>query len=179
MERCMQLQQALALVRDIPDFPKSGILFKDITPLLANHQACALITSELAGDTQQYSQVVGIEARGFILGAAIASHSSRGFVPFRKAGKLPHTTISKSYGLEYGVDVIEAHIDAVQPSDSVLIVDDVLATGGTLLAAIELIYELGASISEVVVLYEISFLKGRERILEKYPEITIRSIVAG
>jgi len=178
MERCMQLQQALALVRDIPDFPQSGILFKDITPLLADPQAFSLVTSELAGDRNQYSHVVGIEARGFILGAAIASHSARGFVPFRKAGKLPHTTISKRYGLEYGVDVIEAHIDAVSAGDSVLLVDDVLATGGTLLAAIELIQELGASICEVVVLYEISFLKGRERILEKYPEISIRSIVA-
>jgi adenine phosphoribosyltransferase len=179
MERCMQLQQALALVRDIQDFPQSGILFKDITPLLASPEAFTLVTSELAGDLDSYSHVVGIEARGFILGAAIASFASRGFVPFRKAGKLPHTTISKSYGLEYGVDVIEAHIDALSPNDSVLVVDDVLATGGTLLAAIEIIYELGASISEVVVLYEISFLKGRERILEKYPEINIRSIVAG
>lgn len=179
MERCMQLQQALALVRDIPDFPQPGIIFKDITPLLGNSEAFALITRELAGDADSYSHVVGIEARGFILGAAIASHTGRGFVPVRKAGKLPHTTISKSYGLEYGVDVIEAHIDAVQSSDSVLIIDDVLATGGTLLAAIELIYELGASISEVVVLYEITFLNGRERIQEKYPELTIRSIVMG
>ncbi|CAN2201102.1 Apt Adenine/guanine phosphoribosyltransferases and related PRPP-binding proteins [Candidatus Nanopelagicaceae bacterium] len=174
----MQLQQALALVRDIPDFPHSGILFKDITPLLADPTAFALVTSELAGDAERYSHVVGIEARGFILGAAIASHSERGFVPLRKAGKLPHTTISKSYGLEYGVDVLEAHVDAVREGDSVLLVDDVLATGGTLLASIELIYELGASISEVVVLYEISFLKGREKILTKFPEIIIRSIVA-
>jgi adenine phosphoribosyltransferase len=178
MERCMQLQQALALVRDIPDFPQSGILFKDITPLLTNPEALALVTSELSGDPDTYSHVVGIEARGFILGAAIAIHAARGFVPFRKAGKLPHTTISKGYGLEYGVDVIEAHIDALQSGDSVLLVDDVLATGGTLLAAIEIIKELGASITEVVVLYEISFLQGRKRILEKYPELTIRSIVA-
>lgn len=178
MEHCMQLQQALALVRDIPDFPQSGILFKDITPLLADRDAFALVTAELSGNPDKYSHVVGIEARGFILGAAIAIGASRGFVPFRKAGKLPHTTISKSYGLEYGVDVIEAHIDALQEGDSVLLVDDVLATGGTLLAAIELIHELGAAITEVVVLYEISFLKGRERILERFPEITIRSIVA-
>jgi adenine phosphoribosyltransferase len=178
MESLMQLQQALELIRDIPDFPQSGILFKDITPLLSNPEAFALITSALAGDSHNYSHVVGVEARGFILGAAIASRVQRGFIPIRKAGKLPHTTISKSYGLEYGVDVIEAHIDAVTANDAVLIVDDVLATGGTLLATIELIEELGASIHEVVVLYEISFLKGRERILEKYPNITIRSIVA-
>ena len=175
----MQLQQALSLVRDIPDFPEPGILFKDITPLLADSQALNLVTRELAGDPAQFTHVVGIEARGFILGSAIAVVAERGFIPFRKAGKLPHSTISKSYGLEYGSDVIEAHIDAVTQGDSVLIVDDVLATGGTLLAAIELVHELGASISEVVVLYEISFLKGRERILERYPEIVLRSIVSG
>ena len=179
MEHCMQLQQALALVRDIPDFPQPGILFKDITPLLAEPNAFALVTSELAGDPQKYSHVVGVEARGFILGAAIASHTERGFVPLRKAGKLPYTTIAKSYGLEYGVDVIEAHVDAVKEGDSVLLVDDVLATGGTLMASIELIYELGASITEVVVLYEIAFLGGREKILSRFPEIAIRSIVAG
>ena len=175
----MELKDALSLVRDIPDFPQSGILFKDITPLLADSKALALVTEELAGNRDHYSQVVGIEARGFILGAAIATHAGRGFIPFRKAGKLPHTTVSKSYGLEYGVDVIEAHIDALSADDSVLIVDDVLATGGTLLAAIEIVKELGATISEVVVLYEIGFLKGRERILEKYPDISIRSVVAG
>jgi len=179
MERCMQLQQALELVREIPDFPRSGVLFKDITPLLANPEAFTIVTSALAGNPEDYSHVVGVEARGFILGAAIAQFAERGFVPFRKAGKLPHTTISKSYGLEYGVDVIEAHIDALDPSNRVLLIDDVLATGGTLLAAIDLVRELGATISEVVVLYEISFLKGREKILEKYPDINLRSIVTG
>jgi len=179
MERSMQLHDALSLVRDIPDFPAPGILFKDITPLLANPQAFSIVTQELSGDSAGYSHVVGIEARGFILGAAIATHTGRGFVPLRKAGKLPHTTISKSYGLEYGVDVIEAHIDAVVSEDQVLIVDDVLATGGTLLAAIELIEELGATIAEVVVLYEITALNGRERILEKYPNLVLRSIVNG
>lgn len=175
----MELKDALSLVRDIPDFPQSGILFKDITPLLSDPQAFALIIQELSGDRNLYTKVVGIEARGFILGAAIASFAGRGFTPFRKAGKLPHTTISKSYGLEYGLDVIEAHVDALTTADSVLIVDDVLATGGTLLAAIDIVKELGAAISEVVVLYEISFLKGRERILEKYPDLVIRSVVAG
>jgi adenine phosphoribosyltransferase len=177
MEHSMELSQALSFIRDIPDFPQAGILFKDITPLLANGQALAKITEELASSERNYTCVAGIEARGFILGSAIALSREVGFIPLRKAGKLPHTTISKSYGLEYGSDVIEAHIDAVIPSDRVLIVDDVLATGGTLIAAIEIIEELGASISEIVVLFEIEGLGGRERIAERFPHLTLRSLV--
>ena len=173
----MELAQALSFIRDIPDFPQAGILFKDITPLLANGQALAKITEELASSQSDYTCVAGIEARGFILGSAIALSREVGFIPLRKAGKLPHTTIAKSYGLEYGSDVIEAHIDAVIPSDRVLIVDDVLATGGTLIAAIEIIEELGASISEIVVLFEIEGLGGRERIAERFPHLTLRSLV--
>ena len=173
----MELSQALALIRDIPDFPQPGILFKDITPLLADGQALACITQALAESPTPYTCVAGIEARGFIVGTAIAVHRSVGFIPLRKAGKLPHQTISKSYGLEYGSDVIEAHIDAVGPKDRILIVDDVLATGGTLIAAIEIITELGASISEVVALFEIEGLGGRDRIAAKFPDITIRSLV--
>ncbi len=173
----MELSQALSLIRDIPDFPQPGILFKDITPLLANGQALACITQALAESSTPYTCVAGIEARGFIVGTAIAVHRGVGFIPLRKAGKLPHQTISKSYGLEYGSDVIEAHIDAVGPKDHVLIVDDVLATGGTLIAAIEIITELGASISEVVALFEIEGLGGRDRIAAKFPDITIRSLV--
>ena len=178
MERSMQLQQALSLIRDIPDFPSSGILFKDITPLLADADALSIVIDELAGESDSYTHVVGVEARGFILAAAIAARTGKGFIPFRKAGKLPHTTISKSYGLEYGVDVIEAHIDAVASSDRVMLIDDVLATGGTLIAAIEILEELGATISEVVVLYEISSLGGRDRISKRYPELTIRSVTS-
>ncbi len=174
----MQLDQALALIRDIPDFPKPGILFKDITPLLSNAEAFALVTNVLAGDHESYTQVAGVEARGFILASAVAIKSGKGFVPIRKAGKLPHTTISKSYGLEYGVDVIEAHIDAVQPGERILLIDDVLATGGTLIAALEILQELEAEISEVVVLYEIQALQGRARILDKFPHISVRAIVS-
>ena len=177
MEQCMQLSEALTLVRDIPDFPSSGILFRDITPVLASPEAFAVITEHLSKSDLSYSHVVGIEARGFILGSAISNLTKTGFVPIRKAGKLPHQTISRSYGLEYGVDVIEAHIDALSPSDSVLVVDDVLATGGTLLAALEIVTELGAKISEVVVLFEIDGLGGRAKISDKFPEITIRSLV--
>ena len=173
----MELSQALSLIRDIPDFPQPGILFKDITPLLANGPALSCITQALSESETPYTCVAGIEARGFIVGTAIAVHRNVGFIPLRKAGKLPHQTISKSYGLEYGSDLIEAHVDAVGPKDQVLIVDDVLATGGTLIAAIEIITELGASISEVVALFEIEGLGGRERIASKFPHITIRSLV--
>lgn len=173
----MDLAEALSYIREIPDFPSSGILFRDITPLLADGAAFATVTAELATTPFMYNRVVGIEARGFILGAAIAQREEVGFVPLRKAGKLPHTTISKSYGLEYGSDVLEAHVDAVSSHDSVLIVDDVLATGGTILAALELISELGAHVSEVVVLFEIEALGGRARILESFPTIKIRTLV--
>jgi adenine phosphoribosyltransferase len=173
----MELAQALSLIREIPDFPNPGILFRDITPLLANGDALGKITSELARTDFPYTHVVGIEARGFILGSAIAVQKNVGFVPFRKAGKLPHRTISRTYGLEYGVDVIEAHIDALQLDDKALIVDDVLATGGTLVAAIELVQELGASISEVVVLFEIQALGGRALINSKFPDINLRAVV--
>ena len=173
----MQLREALSLIREIPDFPISGILFKDITPLLADAQALAITTDALLGDQNRYSHIVGVEARGFILASAMAIRSGKGFIPLRKAGKLPHTTIAKSYGLEYGSDVLEAHIDAAKSGDRLLLVDDVLATGGTLIAAIEIIKELGAEVSEVVVLLEIAALGGREKIAEKFPEVSIRSLV--
>ena len=174
----MQLDSALLLIREIPDFPIPGILFKDITPLLANAQALSAITDSLIGDPSTYTHIVGIEARGFILASAMAVRAEKGFIPLRKPGKLPHKTISKSYGLEYGSDVLEAHIDAVIPGSKVIIVDDVLATGGTLIAAIEIAHELGAEIVEIVVLLEIGSLQGRKRISEKYPNISVRALVA-
>jgi adenine phosphoribosyltransferase len=177
MEHQMELCEALTFIRDIPDFPSSGILFRDITPLLANDAAFSAVIDALSKSDIHYTHVVGIEARGFILGAAMAQSQSVGFVPLRKAGKLPHTTIARSYGLEYGSDVIEAHIDALTAQDRVLLVDDVLATGGTLLAGLELIHELGAHVSEAVVLFEIEGLGGRARIEEKFPNVQIRSLV--
>ena len=173
----MQLDDALSLIREIPDFPISGILFKDITPLLSDAQALSVVTDSLIGNSDSYTHIVGIEARGFILASAMSVRAGKGFIPLRKSGKLPHTTISKSYGLEYGSDVLEAHIDALAAGDRVIIVDDVLATGGTLVAAIEIARELGAEIVEVVVLLEISALEGRRRIHEEFPEISIRAIV--
>lgn len=173
----MQLSGALSLIREIPDFPIPGILFKDITPLLADARALSLVTDSLIGDPSTYTHIVGVEARGFILASAMSVRAERGFIPLRKSGKLPHTTISKSYGLEYGSDILEAHIDALSDGDKVVIVDDVLATGGTLVAAIEIAQELGAEIIEVVVLLEISALEGRKRIFEKFPDITVRALV--
>ena len=173
----MELTGALSLIREIPDFPIPGILFKDITPLLADAQALRVTTDALIGDSDSYTHIVGIEARGFILASAMALRSGKGFIPLRKAGKLPHRTFSRSYGLEYGSDVLEAHVDAAAPGDRLLIVDDVLATGGTLLAAIEIARELGAAVVEIVVLLEIEALGGRARILEKFPEISIRTLL--
>jgi len=175
----MQLGDALSLIREIPDFPIPGILFKDITPLLSDAKALSVVTDSLIGESSSYTQIIGIEARGFILASAMSIRAGKGFVPLRKPGKLPHATISKSYGLEYGSDVLQAHVDALTAGEKVIIVDDVLATGGTLIAAIEIARELGAEIVEVVVLLEISALDGRKRIQEKFPEITIRSIVVG
>jgi adenine phosphoribosyltransferase len=177
MELHMHLNEALSLIRDIPDFPSSGILFKDVTPLLADPQALSIVTGELGRNWNSANQVVGVEARGFIFGTAIAIDKQLGFVPFRKAGKLPHQTISRSYGLEYGSDVLEAHIDALGSEDRVILVDDVLATGGTLIAALEIIEELGASVTEIVVLVEIEGLSGRSKIHERFPQVPIRSLV--
>ncbi len=173
----MQLTSALSLIREIPDFPIPGILFKDITPLLADAAALRVTAEALVGNADSYTHSAGIEARGFILASAMALQSNKGFIPLRKAGKLPHRTISKRYGLEYGSDVLEAHVDAVSAVDRVLIVDDVLATGGTLIAAIEIMHDLGAEITGVVVLLEIEALGGRAKIAEKFPEVSLRSLM--
>jgi len=173
----MNLQGALSLIREIPDYPKPGILFRDITPMLANAQAFNLILEEMSKHTASAEVIAGIEARGFIFGSALAAHTELSFVPIRKSGKLPYQTISAKYGLEYGNDEIEVHIDAFLPNQKVLIVDDVLATGGTILAAIELTQRCGAEVSGILVLMELDFLEGRNRITEKYPELPITSLV--
>ena len=173
----MDLQAALSLIRQIPDFPKPGILFQDITPMLANADAFDAVLNEMAKYAQDAQVIAGIEARGFIFGSALATHAKRSFVPIRKSGKLPYKTFSQEYGLEYGSDVIEVHIDAFLPNEKVLLVDDVLATGGTLVAAIELARKCDAQITGILVLLEIEVLKGREFIQSKYPEIEIFSLV--
>ncbi|HLV08920.1 MAG TPA: adenine phosphoribosyltransferase [Halanaerobiales bacterium] len=157
------------IVRDIPDFPEKGIIFKDITPLLKDADAFEEGISKLAGHFKEkdFDYIVGIEARGFIVGAPLALYLKKGFVPIRKPGKLPADTISASYELEYGKNVIEIHKDALQNGDRVLLIDDLLATGGTIKAAIELIESLGAEVIELGFLMELSFLKGRQQ-LEGY-----------
>ncbi|HVL98478.1 MAG TPA: adenine phosphoribosyltransferase [Egibacteraceae bacterium] len=153
-------------VRDIPDFPEPGVVFKDITPLLADPAAFssavdAIVVSFGRGTIDK---VVGIEARGFIIAAPVAYHFGAGFVPLRKAGKLPYDTISETYELEYGTEVLEIHADAFAPGDRVLIVDDVLATGGTARAACDLVARAGAQVSGLGFVIELTFLKGADQI---------------
>ena len=173
----MKLEDALSLIRDIPNYPKPGILFKDITPLLADPVAFATVIKAFADQIEGVDVIAGIEARGFIFAAAIAQSKGAGFVPFRKSGKLPFATIGAKYGLEYGEDEIEVHIDAFSNAESVVIVDDVLATGGTVAAALELAERSGAAVKSVQVLFEISGLGGRELISRRFPNIEIISLV--
>jgi adenine phosphoribosyltransferase len=173
----MNLDNALRLIREIPDYPKPGIRFQDITPLLAHGEAFITVTEEFASFADSSTVVAGIEARGFIFASAVANQLHTGFIPIRKAGKLPHTTISESYGLEYGTDTLEVHTDAVAKGTRVLLIDDVLATGGTIGAAIELMHRLGAEVIHVVALLEIDGLQGRASLSEKYPHIPITSLV--
>ncbi|MEV4014017.1 adenine phosphoribosyltransferase [Nonomuraea angiospora] len=150
-------------IRDVPDYPKPGVMFKDITPLLGDPIAMAAVVDELSG-LYQVDKIVGIEARGFILAAPVAYRAGAGFVPVRKKGKLPAETLEESYDLEYGSATIEVHRDAFTPGDRVLVVDDVLATGGTAKAAVELVKRAGAEVVGIAVLMELAFLKGRERL---------------
>ena len=153
-------------IRDVPDFPKPGIVFKDITPLLADAEALRETVAQLAapyGD-KGIELVTGVESRGFIFGTAVARELGAGFVPIRKPGKLPAETISESYELEYGTDTIEIHADAIAPGQKVLMVDDLLATGGTMAAACRLVEKLGGTIVGVVFVIELSFLNGRDKI---------------
>ena len=173
----MNLTDALSLIRDIPDYPKPGILFKDITPLLADSDAFSTVIHAFGKEIGEVDVVAGIEARGFIFAAAIAVEKRAGFVPFRKSGKLPFQTIGAKYGLEYGTDEIEVHIDAFAAGKKVVIVDDVLATGGTITAALELAERTGAKVISVMVLLEISALGGREMIAKRFPGVEIRSLV--
>ncbi|MEM6391325.1 MAG: adenine phosphoribosyltransferase [Planctomycetota bacterium] len=160
------------LIRDVPDYPKPGIVFKDITPLLASPGGLAMAVEQMANPFRGkgVELVCGAESRGFIFGTAIAQALSAGFVPIRKPGKLPAKTLSASYELEYGSDTLEVHEDAVQPGQKVLMVDDLLATGGTMKACCDLINEMGGEIMGITVLIELAFLPGREK-LEPYENI--------
>jgi adenine phosphoribosyltransferase len=199
-----------AKIRDIPDYPKPGVVFKDITPLLADGAAFAAVVSAMAEGSREDGQgtggrgekggrgeggrgeggrgeggrgeggrgridkVVGIEARGFILAAPVACCLGAGFVPVRKQGKLPGATLGESYELEYGTATVEVHVDAFQPGDRVLIVDDVLATGGTAAASVSLVRRSGAEVAAVSVMLELGFLGGRARL----PDVEVRSLLA-
>ena len=166
----MTIESVKAAIRDIPDFPTKGILFKDITPVLAdpalfNDAVHALADRHLRNRIQK---VCVIEARGFLFGAAIARELGAGIVPVRKKGKLPYRTIETSYSLEYGTATLQMHEDALRPGERVLVVDDLLATGGTAAAAAQMIEKLGGQIVEIEFLVELAFLKGRDK-LSKYP----------
>jgi adenine phosphoribosyltransferase len=162
-----------AHVRDIPDYPQPGVLFKDITPLLGDDEAFGAVIEAMAATFGPVDKVVGIEARGFILAAPVAYEIRAGFVPVRKKGKLPFATFAQEYNLEYGSATLEVHQDAFNPGDQVLIVDDVLATGGTARATASLVHRAGAHVVGVAVLMELSFLHGREAI----PDLEVRSLL--
>ena len=162
----IDIQRLRALVRDVPDFPKPGIVFKDITPLLANEVAFSSVIDETVVHFGRgnVDKVVGIEARGFILASPVAYHFGAGFLPVRKAGKLPSKTHREDYALEYGTDGLEIHCDAVKEGQRVLIVDDVLATGGTARAAAGLVRRAGGHLVGLSFLIELKFLNGREKL---------------
>ncbi len=161
-------------IRSIPDFPKPGINFKDITSLLIDPAALKVTLRELFdfAKNKAINKVVGIEARGFIFGTMLAERLDAGFVPVRKPGKLPGKTIKQEYSLEYGIDTVEIHADAIQEGDKVLVHDDLLATGGTAEAACKLVEKLGGKVVQVSFVVELSFLKGREK-LKQYDVRTL------
>ena len=154
------------LVRDVPDYPQVGVVFKDITPLLADGKAFAAVVDALAATYGPVDKVAGIEARGFILAAPVACRLGVGFVPIRKQGKLPGATYAQDYDLEYGTATIEVLTDSFAPGERVLVIDDVLATGGTARATADLVRRTGARVAGLAVLLELSFLNGRARLTE-------------
>lgn len=153
-------------IRDVPDFPKPGIVFKDITPLLQSPEGLreSIAGLQAACDPSSYDVICGIESRGFIFGTALALAVGKGFIPIRKPGKLPHETISETYELEYGSDTVEIHSDAVSAGQRVLMVDDLLATGGTMAAALNLVRRIGGEITACAFVIELGFLGGREKL---------------
>ena len=154
------------LVRDVPDYPQAGVVFKDITPLLADGKAFAAVIEALAETYGPVDKVAGIEARGFIFAAPVACRLGTGFVPIRKKGKLPGVTFAQEYDLEYGTATIEVLTDACAPGERVLVIDDVLATGGTARATADLVRRAGAQVTGLAVLLELSFLNGRARLAD-------------
>ncbi len=170
------ISQLKTIIRDIPDFPQKGVLFRDITPLLADPQTLALSIELLSNPFRGrgIDLVIGAESRGFIFGTAMACAISAGFGLVRKPGKLPFEKVSRQYALEYGEGTLEMHADAIKPGQRVVIVDDVLATGGTMKACVELVQHLGGEIVGVAVLIELMGLKGRD----KLPGVNVHSVLA-
>ena len=166
-------QLIMSLVRDIPDYPRRGVVFKDITPLLADGPAFQAVVDALAVAYGPVDKVAGIEARGFILAAPVACRLGAGFVPIRKKGKLPGATFAQDYELEYGTASIEVLTDAFAPADRVLVIDDVLATGGTARATADLVQRAGAQVAGFAVLLELSFLNGRA----KLPDLPVSALL--
>ena len=162
----MELETIRGLIRDVPDFPEPGIVFKDITPVLADPIAFSTITDLIVVHFGRgnIDKVVGIEARGFILASPVAYHFGAGFVPIRKKGKLPWDSVGEEYDLEYGTATLELHRDAVAVGERVLIVDDVLATGGTAAAAASLIEQIGGKVVGISCMIELDFLHGRDKL---------------
>ncbi len=162
------MDQLRDIIRDIPDFPKKGVVFKDITTLLSDarsfHRMIDLLAHRYVGE--KIDQIVGIEARGFILGSALAYKLGTGITLVRKPGKLPYKTRSISYELEYGSDTLEIHEDAFKPGDRIIVADDLLATGGTMAAVVELVLQSGAEVHECAFMAELEFLNGREKLPE-------------
>lgn len=170
----MEKLLAEELVRDVPDFPKPGIIFKDITPVLQDYAALRQVIDRMTDVTRPLKPdaVVGIEARGFIFGAPLALEHGVGFVPLRKLGKLPYNRLVEEYALEYGTNTVEIHTDSIRPGQRVLIVDDVLATGGTAAAAARLVERAGGQVAGLCFLLELDFLEGRTA-LQKYPIVSL------
>jgi adenine phosphoribosyltransferase len=163
----MKLTEVKKMIREIPDWPKQGVLFKEITPILKDPKAFKTVIDKLARRFKkvQIDKVVSAESRGFILGATLAYKLKAGFVPLRKAGKLPYDTVKEEYSLEYGKDTFEIHVDGIEKGNNVLIVDDVLATGGTMNAAINLVRKLGGNVIGIALLIELESLEGRKKII--------------
>lgn len=160
------MSQLESLIRDIPDFPEKGVVFKDITPVLGDASAFGVLIDQMAEPFQDQgiTKVAGIEARGFTLATPVADRISAGFIPLRKPGKLPFETVKEEYELEYGMDSLEVHVDAVLDGEKVLLVDDVIATGGTAKAAIQLLRQVGAEVVALSVFIELAFLGGASKI---------------
>lgn len=174
----MNKADAEQLIVEIPDYPKPGVVFKDLTPLFADSEAMNFVLDEVRKEFagKGITKIAGIEARGFMFGAALATSMGLGFVPIRKKGKLPRATFSAEYELEYGTDVVEIHQDALLDTDVVLLIDDVLATGGTASAAASLVEKCGAQLVGLAVLLNLEFLGGSKRFAKNFPDTEIFTV---